>query len=64
MNTKYIRVFFLLLVNRLYWYATASCRMYDKKPDLPRPNCYLCAIRGGYFRCRRSKQLVRQAVAR
>jgi len=34
-----------------------GCRMYDKKPKEISDQCYLCAARGGWFRCVRSKDL-------
>ena len=43
----------LLLLNQLLH----SCRMYQKKPKKVEALCYLCNMRGGYLRCRRSRQL-------
>jgi hypothetical protein len=34
-----------------------DCRMFDKKPREIVAQCYLCALRGGWFRCFRSKEL-------
>jgi hypothetical protein len=38
-----------------------GCRMYDKKPREISDKCYLCAARGGWFRCLRSKELRKTA---
>lgn len=40
-----------------------TCRMYKKKPPRERDMCALCAVRGGWDLCRRSKapELARKA---
>jgi hypothetical protein len=43
----------LLLLNQMAY----SCRMYKKKPKKIEALCYLCNMRGGYLRCRRSRQI-------
>jgi hypothetical protein len=48
-----LKVSLLLILNRMF----RHCRMYEKRPAEPGDNCYVCAARGGYFLCRRSKEL-------
>lgn len=43
----------LLLLNQMMH----SCRMYQKKPKKIEALCHLCNMRGGYLRCRRSRQI-------
>ena len=47
------KVKFVIVVNQLM----NECRMYDKKPREISGQCYLCAARGRWFRCPRSKEL-------
>ena len=47
------KVRFVIVVNQLM----NECRMYDKKPREISAQCYLCAARGRWFRCPRSKEL-------
>ena len=47
----------LLFLNRGYYLIRRSCRMQAKRPKEPEAICHICAKRGGYFRCRRSKKI-------
>jgi hypothetical protein len=47
----------LLFINLTVYRIITPCRMYDRKPKRPESVCYLCAMRGGWLRCRRSRQL-------
>jgi hypothetical protein len=47
----------LLFINLTLYRLITPCRMYDRKPKRPESGCYLCAMRGGWLRCRRSRQL-------
>lgn len=41
----------LLFINRMLM----PCRMYDRKPKSVIPQCHVCAAKGGWTRCIRSK---------
>lgn len=43
----------LVLINLM----TCPCRMYKVRPEEPEALCYVCADRGGWPRCKRSKEL-------
>ena len=49
------KVKFVIVVNQLM----NECRMYDTKPKEIAGQCYICAARGRWFRCQRSKELKR-----
>ncbi len=51
------KVKFVIVVNQLM----NECRMYDKKPREISGQCYLCAARGRWLRCPRSKELRKTA---
>lgn len=60
MNIKALKlkakVSILLFLSKL----ANPCRMYDEKPEEAAEMCSLCALRGGWLRCGRSKDIKRE----
>lgn len=52
MLTIKLRIWVLFILNRIF----KRCRMYKKKPASPEVLCHVCAEKGGYFLCRRSRK--------
>lgn len=48
-----LKVKLLLTFNKVL----SPCRMYREKPVNVEDLCYLCAYRGGWLRCKRSRKL-------